>query len=120
MYWVRIDAEGNPGEVVRLSTYPGSNKFDDESPQIAVDAKGNFSVTWYTVQWYEDEGIPRDVYWVRIDAEGASQELQRISLGDLQCESSPKSDTNMINSFISAFLAYWIYIFVSIKGGIIE
>ena len=104
----------------RLSTYPGSNKFDDESPQIAVDEKGNFFVTWYTVRWYEDEAIPRDVYWVRIDAEGTPQELQKISAGDLQCESSPKSDTNMINSFIFASLAYWIYLFVSRKGGIIE
>jgi len=107
VYWAKIDAEGVPGKVLRLSTYPGSNKFDDEYPQITVDAEGNFYVTWNTVKWYVDEGIPQDMYWVRIDAEGTPGKLQKISVDDLDCESPREDYTYKMHSFTAVFQMYY-------------
>ncbi len=103
VYWLKIDAEGVPGKVLRLSTYPGSNKFDDEYPQIAVDAEGNFYVMWYTVKWYVDEGIPQNMYWVRIDAKGTPGKLQKISVDDLDCESPREDYTYKMHPFTAIF-----------------
>ena len=43
--WVEIDAEGNPGRVQNISTYPIPKHFDGNS-HIAVDSKGNSYVIW--------------------------------------------------------------------------
>ena len=58
LYGVRIDAEGNPGKAVNLSSYRGSHNLYDENPEIAGDAEGNFYITWNTSQPYEDMMIP--------------------------------------------------------------
>ncbi|MBU7018432.1 MAG: hypothetical protein HXS44_13055 [Theionarchaea archaeon] len=109
VYWVKIDAVGIPGEIVQLSTYPDSDWFDNMYPQVAVDAKGNFYVTWYSVGWHADVGIPYYVYWVRIDTEGTPGKLLEITVSDSPCESLLE-DTDTKNLFTSASLAYCGYI----------
>jgi hypothetical protein len=85
VYWVCIRADSVPGEIVKLSTYRGSDKFHDISPDIAVDLKGSSYVTWWTYRIHVDVGIPYDVYWVKIEASGTPEEVQKISAGDLPC-----------------------------------
>jgi hypothetical protein len=85
VYWVCISADSVPGEIVKLSTYRGSDKFHDISPDIAVDLKGSSYVTWWTYGIHVDVGIPYDVYWVKIEASGKPGEVQKISAGDLPC-----------------------------------
>jgi hypothetical protein len=89
--WVCINADSVPGEILKLSTYRGGDKFHNVSPHIAADAKGNLYVAWYTYRIHVDVGIPYDVYWVKIEASGTPEEVQKISAGDLPCASTESS-----------------------------
>ena len=82
-----------------------------EAATHAVDGRGNFYVTWYTVGWHADVGVPYYVYWVRIDADGTPGQLLKISVSDSLCE-SPLEDTDVVDSFtsISVSQAYCGYI----------
>ena len=104
LYGVKIDAEGIPGEAMKLSTYSGSSRYNDENPQIAVDGEGNFYVTWDTYRMPVDEGIPCDVYWVKIDTSGIPGRVQKISVSDFPC-GSLDNNTNKIVSMP------WMYFF---------
>jgi hypothetical protein len=76
IYWVKIDAEGVSGEVKKISTHPDNVENNDRNARIAIDPQGNSYVVW--------EGCKRNtfdcgIYWVKIDAEGVSGEVKRIS-----------------------------------------
>jgi hypothetical protein len=72
IYWVKIDAEGNPGTIQNISD-PDTD-YDDGSVNIAVDAMGNSYVVWQGF-----DGNDTDIYWVKIDAAGIPGVIQQIS-----------------------------------------
>jgi hypothetical protein len=74
IYWVKVDAEGTPAQVQKISTHPEGESYDDQYPQIGVDSLGNSYVTWYGF-----DGNSYDIYWVRIDPTGTSGLIQKIS-----------------------------------------
>jgi hypothetical protein len=74
IYWVTIDATGQPGAVKKISTHKEGMTYDDRLPQIAVDASGNSYITWYGY-----DGNDADIYWVTIDATGTCGTIQMIS-----------------------------------------
>ena len=74
IYWARIDASGMLGEVQKISTQSGAVSFDDQYPQIAVDAAGNSYVTWESF-----DGDDSDIYWVKIDESGTLGTIQKVS-----------------------------------------
>ena len=47
------------------------------SPHIAVDEEGNTYLTW--IGWWKLCDRSRDVYWVKIDAEGVRNPIQKVS-----------------------------------------
>ena len=74
VYWVKVDAEGTPGQVQKISTHPEGESYDDQYPQIAVDSSGNSCVTWFG-----SDGNDTEIYWVKVDAEGTPGQVQKIS-----------------------------------------
>ena len=74
IYWMRVDASGNPGAVKMISTHPDNTMMANEVPQIAVDASGNSYVVWKGSDGNDDE-----IYWVRIDASGNPGMVKKIS-----------------------------------------
>jgi hypothetical protein len=75
IYWVKIDAEGVPGQVQKVSIHPDNIYHKDSLPQVAVDAAGNSYITW---QGYD--GNDQEIYWVKIDAEGVPGQVQKVSI----------------------------------------
>ena len=74
IYWVKVDASGEPGTVQKVSTHPDNVETDDWLPQIAVDSSGNSYITWSG-----SDGNDKDVYWVKIDEGGTPGTIQKIS-----------------------------------------
>ncbi|MBU7022170.1 MAG: hypothetical protein HXS41_14035 [Theionarchaea archaeon] len=74
IFWTRIDAEGNPGTVMKLTDGEQSAGYDDHFAHIAVDSEGNSYVTW-TGSFNDDS----DVYWARIDESGALGNVLNVS-----------------------------------------
>jgi hypothetical protein len=74
IYWVRVDAEGTPGQVQKVSIHPDNIDTNDWRPQIAVDGSGNSYITWSG-----SDGNDSEVYWVKIDEKGIPDTIQKIS-----------------------------------------
>ena len=74
IYWVKIDASGNPGIVQKISTHPDNIDQDDWRPHIRVDGAGNSSIVWMG-----RDGDDTEIYWVKIDASGNPGIVQKIS-----------------------------------------
>jgi hypothetical protein len=74
IYWVRVDAEGTPGQVQKISTHQEGESHKDQYPQIAVDSSGNSCITWYGF-----DGNSYDIYWVKIDPTETPGPIQKIS-----------------------------------------
>ncbi|KYK36665.1 MAG: hypothetical protein HXS48_16360 [Theionarchaea archaeon] len=74
IYWVKVDTEGTPGIVQKVSTHPDCTNYKDWRPQIAVDVSGNSYVTWYG-----SDGNDYDIYWVKVDKEGTPGIVQKVS-----------------------------------------
>jgi hypothetical protein len=74
IYWVRVDAEGTPGQVQKVSIHPDNIDTNDWRPQIAVDGSGNSYITWSG-----SDGNDSEVYWVKIDEKGIPSTIQKIS-----------------------------------------
>ena len=74
IYWVKIDASGNPGTVQKISTHPDNIEHDDWDPHIRVDGTGNSSIVWMG-----HDGNDIEIYWVRIGASGNPGIVQKIS-----------------------------------------
>ena len=80
IYWVKVDAEGIPGQTVKISTHPDNTKNSEFNVRIAVDAQGNSYVVWEGFDKYNDSGrYEEDIYWVRVDAEGLPGDVLKIS-----------------------------------------
>jgi hypothetical protein len=54
--WVKIDAEGKPGRVQKIPSYPDS-RHSDWNSRIALDALGNSYVTWEGEDAYGNDHI---------------------------------------------------------------
>ena len=77
IYWVKVDSEGTPGIVQKISTHPDNTNFDDYGPQIAINILENSFVTWMCrdgSSWGDTE-----IYWVRIDSSGVPENVQKVS-----------------------------------------
>jgi hypothetical protein len=74
VYWVKINAEGIPGQAQKISIHPDNRDTDDWQPQIGIDGSGNSYVTWGGF-----DGNDHDIYWVKIDASGTPGTIQNIS-----------------------------------------
>ncbi|MBU7032361.1 MAG: hypothetical protein HXS53_07500, partial [Theionarchaea archaeon] len=74
IYWVRIDASGNPGAVQKISTHPDNVEHGGWTPQIALDGDGNSHVIWHRF-----DGNTYDVYWTKIDPSGNQSDIKKIS-----------------------------------------
>ncbi|MGC1120444.1 MAG: hypothetical protein WBA22_05065 [Candidatus Methanofastidiosia archaeon] len=74
VFWTKVDSEGNPGTVMKLSDGEHIAGSKDYLVDIAVDRQGNSYVTW-TRSLNNDS----DVYWVRIDPSGMCSEILNIS-----------------------------------------
>jgi hypothetical protein len=74
IYWVKVDAQGTPGVVQKISVHPDNDRNEDYDPQIAVDAQGNSYVTWRCRGIFDEE-----IYWVKIDAQGVPGTVQIVS-----------------------------------------
>jgi hypothetical protein len=75
IYWVKIEASGNPGEVEKISTHPENEGNNDHYPQIAVDASGNSNVVWYCWDNHHDF----EIYWVKVGSSGNPGQVEKIS-----------------------------------------
>ncbi len=74
IYWAKIDSTGTLDTVKKISTHENNEMWDDYKPKIAVDASGGSYVVWYG-----STGDGFDVYWMKIDASGATEAFQRIT-----------------------------------------
>ncbi|MBU7021884.1 MAG: hypothetical protein HXS41_12555 [Theionarchaea archaeon] len=74
IYWVKVDAEGIPGTIQMISTHPDNVGMQDWGPQIALDGSGNSYVVWRGYDGHDNE-----IYWVKVDAQGVSGTVQKIS-----------------------------------------
>jgi hypothetical protein len=77
VFWTKVDSEGNPGTVMKLSDGEHIAGSKDYLVDIAVDRQGNSYVTW-TRSLNNDS----DVYWVRIDSSGERSDILDISCHD--------------------------------------
>ena len=73
VYWVRVDAQGNPGTVQKVSTHADNATYDEWFPQIAVESGDSY----VTYQGYD--GNDNEIYWVKVDAQDAPTAVQKIS-----------------------------------------
>jgi hypothetical protein len=73
IYWVKIDASNNPGNVQVISTHRDNIVWNDYNPQIAVDAVGNSYVVWHGY-----DGTDQEVYWTKV-VSGVPGNVQMIS-----------------------------------------
>ena len=74
VYWVKVDASGEPGTVLKVSTHPDNVDTNDWLPQIAVDSSGNSYITWSG-----SDGNDKEIYWVKVDEGGTPGTIQKIS-----------------------------------------
>ncbi|MBU7045543.1 MAG: thrombospondin type 3 repeat-containing protein [Theionarchaea archaeon] len=75
IYWVKVDAQGTPGGVQKISTHPDNELKGDYVPQIAVDTAGNSYVVYQGLEGRDDE-----IYFVKVDAAGGAGASEKIAL----------------------------------------
>ena len=77
VFWTKVDAEGGPGTVMKLSDGEHIGGSKDYLVDITVDRQGNSYVTW-TRSLNNDS----DVYWVKINSSGERSDILNISCLD--------------------------------------
>jgi hypothetical protein len=79
IYWVKIDADGVPGDVEKVSIHKDNINLHDQDPQLGVDMRGNSSVVWRGF-----DGNDQDIYWVRITSSGVMSDVEKVSTAETQ------------------------------------
>ncbi|MBU7044202.1 MAG: hypothetical protein HXS47_11470 [Theionarchaea archaeon] len=73
IYWAKITSQGDPSPVVKLSTHPDNETYQDQDPHLALDDAGSCYVVWEGF-----DGSRQKIYWIRIDAQGIPGEVQKL------------------------------------------
>lgn len=76
---MKINAEGTPGSVLKISDYLLSEDYADWYSHIAADSSGNSYVVWLSYNGKSAEQFDQRICWVKIDAKGKPGKIHDIS-----------------------------------------
>ena len=89
IYWVELSS--GTGDVQKISTHPDNINFNDNAPQIAVDARGNSSVVWSGWNGTNDE-----IYFTTTSA--VTTEGPAVTPENLNTQMRPLAQYNIVRA----------------------
>jgi hypothetical protein len=101
IYWVKLDSKGESGPVIKISTHPDNEEYNDQNPYLVIDNAGSSYVVWEGF-----DGNDQEIYWSRIDSDGIPGEPHRISNHADNIVHNDKNPQIAVNSAGTSFIVW--------------